>query len=1310
MIVWVYDKWGTQIGNLKDFMGFVHDDELGALDFVEFTLVGEQVSKDDYLVWRDEFGVWHEHIVKSVTVNHSDGMVLQNVYALNSICELTKSYIDERDAYNTTNVVAFTRALDGTRWQNGSVSSLGNNSVKFYHTSVYDGIVNILNKWGGEISTSITVSSDGVSSRAINHKKTIGEDNGLLFTYGFDMSNIERKVELDDVYTRLYVFGKGEPSFGDDGDVTGYGRRINFAEINGGKEYVEDNTAMQKWGVMGKNNVRKHSEGTAIFEECEDKHELLSLGKAKLEEVKQPRITYTTNVSILADAGMQFKNARRGDVCYIRDKVLDERLNGRILHVRRYLNSTNPTEITIGNLKRTVADVFKEQQKKIDKLQNESVNWEGATNYNREWLDQMMNHLNEVMNDSGGYAYWEEGEGITVYDRPKDQNPTMAIQLKGAGFRIANSKNSDGSWNWRTFGTGDGFTADVINVGTLKCGENRIDLDSGTVTLRNGIIQDLKSLNYINLGTGECRLAAAATVGGKTVPEIAQETVDAEVNNFVSKVYDPKIAELQKQIDGQIETWYYDYEPKLTNKPASDWNTEAKKEAHEGDLFYWKSKGYAYRFFKDGSTWKWDMVQDTDITRALAGAAAAQDTADQKRRVFVSQPKPPYDVGDLWVQGTNGDIMRCQVARQSGSYASTDWIKASKYTDDSALKTFMTGEYAEDLKDIESQIDGKAETWYQTDDPSKNWTTTTLKNEHKGDLWYNSSTNECKRWNGTSWVNMAINPPQSVFDAIDGKAQIFIAQPKPPYQKGDLWFNSTTSDIMTCISDRASGTFSSGDWEKRNKYTDNSALDSFINGEFADLEEQVDGKVETWAQTTDPSENWKTDAAKSEHKGDLWFNTETGIAKRWSGTAWVEMTTNPPQDVFDEIDGKAQIFTGTTSPKPPYSVGDLWFKDASSDIMTCISAKSSGSYNSSDWAKRNKYIDQSAADSAAASAVNAQTQESIFNKLTNNKKNQGIYIQDGNLYLNGSMMAIGKITSKEGSYWDLANGDFENISLISETLTSNTTAQSIYSQNVLVVDMKGSAPFGVYTGERTRILNKSSGESSYTSIANKSKIGGVYVDGSEVGLLANRVGRSSTNYITTGSTTDGFMGSTYHNSRDGDYFEIGGVGTVSSSYVYQDGIRFKTKGVSFLEARENKSVYLYIPDGNISYPTGFLMTYDTCIIRINSQYYIQMNGGNIVCRTGNSGFGWYNGKFNDSLTWSSTASLTFDDEGRPVLPEFTVKNELSNDERLNLVADVLDMIVDESIDESQPAVISLNSKNKTKIEKMKEMIGKIRGN
>lgn len=185
----------------------------------------------------------------------------------------------------------------------------------------------------------------------------------------------------------------------------------------------------------------------------------------------------------------------------------------------------------------------------------------------------------------------------------------------------------------------------------------------------------------------------------------AEENMDTRVNNklkeyIAASVYEQDLDLIKSQLDGNITSWFQPHAPTLGNKPAVDWQTASERNVHLGDLFYDTETGYAYRFATQDGEYKWIMVQDTDVQKALKEAAAAQDTADSKRRVFVVQPIPPYDIGDLWVQGEEGDIMRSiQNKTKSESFNATDWIVASRYTDDSraiAAEENAKG-YAEEL-------------------------------------------------------------------------------------------------------------------------------------------------------------------------------------------------------------------------------------------------------------------------------------------------------------------------------------------------------------------------------------------------------------------------------------------------------------------------------------------------------------------------------------------------------------------------------------------------------------------------------------
>lgn len=164
----------------------------------------------------------------------------------------------------------------------------------------------------------------------------------------------------------------------------------------------------------------------------------------------------------------------------------------------------------------------------------------------------------------------------------------------------------------------------------------------------------------------------------------AAQTASEDLAEFTGTITG-ELSDLQSQIDGSIQTWFYNGVPTISNPPAEDWTTNDLKNNHLGDLYYDLDTGYAYRFMVQNGIYSWSRLADSDVTTALQNAAKAQDTADNKRRVFVTTPKPPYDVGDLWVQGSGGDIKRCQTAKTSSqSYAAADWVLASKYTDDTA--------------------------------------------------------------------------------------------------------------------------------------------------------------------------------------------------------------------------------------------------------------------------------------------------------------------------------------------------------------------------------------------------------------------------------------------------------------------------------------------------------------------------------------------------------------------------------------------------------------------------------------------------
>lgn len=347
-----------------------------------------------------------------------------------------------------------------------------------------------------------------------------------------------------------------------------------------------------------------------------------------------------------------------------------------------------------------------------------------------------------------------------------------------------------------------------------------------------------------------------------------QEKTD-ELKDYINNTLPGILGDLQGQLDGVIEQWFYAVDPApentaplaAANEPAKEWadaDTAAgnnnEKEKHLGDLYYNTDSGKVWRYVKGKVRPKpgaalsttdyyyWQELEDTELAQALALAQDALDAANEKAKIFVSTPYTPYHVGDLWVQGSTGDILRCKTERLTGAFNSGDWEKASKYTDNSALTNFINNNFLPTVSDIEDQIDGKIECWYQANDPATSWTTAAERARHNKDLWYNTAAKTLWRYVYSSvldsgfWSQIedqkAIDAHEAAShaqDTADRKRQVFVKTPSGPYDIGDLWLRSWTDstgvsrkDLYRCITARASG-YNANDWAEATFYDNTQA-------------------------------------------------------------------------------------------------------------------------------------------------------------------------------------------------------------------------------------------------------------------------------------------------------------------------------------------------------------------------------------------------------------------------------------------------------------------------------------------------------
>lgn len=689
---------------------------------------------------------------------------------------------------------------------------------------------------------------------------------------------------------------------------------------------------------------------------------------------------------IIADrcVGLKFRPFTTGALTNIAweagDTIAISDRNGK--QYKSFLTSVTLNPGAFEQLECSAKSVSRNKQKQYTLSQQVQAESKKNLKDERTAREKAIEELSQRLSESSGtYTTVEtQPDGSNIYylhNKPQLSDSDIIWKMTAEAWAVS----TDGGQHWNGGMTVDGdviariltatgVNADWINTGTIKA----IDKDGNTTFL-------------VDVTTGRVVINAdSVQVKGKDVNAIAKEKAETEVNNFISNTYTTDINNLQSQIDGQIETFFYDYEPTLQNIPASEWTTNEERKKHEGDLFYWKSKGYAYRFMQDGATWKWQLVQDTDITLALAAAEKAQDTADHKRRVFVVQPEPPYDIGDLWTQGSNGDLMRCKVARASGSYDSSDWEKASKYTDDSSLDLFINGVFKDSLNSLKTQIDGKIETWYQPNDPSLKWTKTeeqpwcdidgnkildesgneivlvweSEKAEHEGDLWHNTSDNTQWIYKSGEWQPQSI--PNELLDKIDGKSSVYMVQPKPPYYEGDLWVTTNSegkASLKTSTVNRVGGAFDASDWIDF-KYADKDDIKNAIDkydtslGQDEVFNKLTKGGVEQGIYIQD---------------GKVYINAKYILAGLLAG---------------ERINGRG-----------------LKVIDDDKNVTLEIDSKGNVILAPKTFSLQGKTVNE-IANSSAKSAVDGQTQADIFNKLTNGGKAQGIYLDEkGNLYVNG---------------------------------------------------------------------------------------------------------------------------------------------------------------------------------------------------------------------------------------------------------------------------------------------------------------------
>lgn len=501
----VYDLQGNRIRNLNGKAS--HHYVFSGLDTTAISAVESEVKKGYRLLYQDDRSKWHEFIVSSITTAHTKDGIAHEIYAENSLISLR----GESPIMDRRNISSPSKAMeiitDGTGWEwVCDLSATGN--LSFYHISPFDALSETLKTFGGEFYTQIRVEGNQIT-RTIVLTDRVGEDHGKRFSYRKDMASIKRKVKEEDVVTRLYPYGKGE-SVGD-----GYGRRVSISTVNGGKGYIENTAAQSLYGYKG-----GPFSAVKVYDSIEDAEELKRTAEKDLQALSTPSIEYEATVVDLKSYGMDFEGTSVGDTVRIRDKDLGLSLIGRVMELEVDPDGEEETKIKLGNIRENLDNRLSGMEKTLARISLKEGTLDALANH-KTFVDMVVQGLNDAFKTSASYMRFSPEEGMIFTDNPDESKAKWAMNLGALGFRIANKKKPNGEWDFRTFGTGDGFVADLIRAGMLQGGAVKWNLETGHLNIGDKLIYDST--------TGELRFAAGSITMG---------SLDSDTQGKIQNAYD----------------------------------------------------------------------------------------------------------------------------------------------------------------------------------------------------------------------------------------------------------------------------------------------------------------------------------------------------------------------------------------------------------------------------------------------------------------------------------------------------------------------------------------------------------------------------------------------------------------------------------------------------------------------------------------------------------------------------------------------------------------------------------------------------
>ncbi len=543
--------------NSDSLVSPIQTESLNSLMILEFGVFVKDIDlmdDVDFVAHKDMENADRIQMYKVLSSTSEDTCV--SYQAIHILFDELKSYgyIRDRRLNQVKASSALEVVLQGSRWKVGACDDSDLLTINFYDSSRLEALSKVINTWGLDLDFYLTFDGSKISGRYVSLVAHRGEDTGERFVYGSNALEVVAEVDKSEIYTRIIPRGRGEEKFDENGiSKETFGRRIRIDDVVWsksnknpidkplGQEYLELEEATKRFGF---------SDGTPrtkvqVFDDIEKPEDLIKAGYDFLVSISRPLVQFKSKV---------FKKSRTsvGDIVRIIRKDLDIYYMTRIFKIRRNLLTKN-VEVEFGDkLVKSRFEVEKSIKKDIETLKEEFE--DRQENIVTSFNDKISKSMASAMFNQDGYNYeLKKGNkyglpaGYYSFDRDINDNPTKVIYVGAGTMAIANTKKSNGDWNFRTFGTGDGFVADLLVAGMIRGGKVRWNLEDGTFLIGDSVD---KYTMYWDGSTLYLRNVDIDLSNNYQIGEINKQ-IEENTNNFNNSIVnlDDKLSGLSDSVD-----------------------------------------------------------------------------------------------------------------------------------------------------------------------------------------------------------------------------------------------------------------------------------------------------------------------------------------------------------------------------------------------------------------------------------------------------------------------------------------------------------------------------------------------------------------------------------------------------------------------------------------------------------------------------------------------------------------------------------------------------------------------------------------